>query len=116
MVEQAVALNPNLAIAWHSRGWVSLMCDEHERAIESFERMIRLSPLDPLRVRAWNGIAFALFSLGRYEEGFLSAKKAIQFLTEAHSMGAYIMNAVRAGHTLEAREAVDRLLSLQPDF
>ena len=26
MVEQAVALNPNLANAWHSRGWVSLMC------------------------------------------------------------------------------------------
>src|SRR5712664_3960832 len=44
MVEQAVALNPNLAIAWHSRGWVSLMCCEDERAIESFDRMIRLSP------------------------------------------------------------------------
>ena len=116
LVEQAVALNPNLANAWHSRGWVSLMCAEYERSIESFDRMIRLSPLDPLRVRAWNGIAFALFSLGRYEEGFVSAKKAIQFLTEAHSMGAYIVNAVRAGHTLEAREAVARLLNLQPDF
>ena len=44
MVEQAVALNPNLAIAWYSRGFVCLMCDEAERAIESFERMIRLSP------------------------------------------------------------------------
>ncbi|WP_228141847.1 hypothetical protein, partial [Acinetobacter baumannii] len=45
MVEQAVALNPNLAIAWYSRGFVCLMCDEAERAIESFDRMIRLSPL-----------------------------------------------------------------------
>jgi TolB-like protein len=116
LVDQAVALNPNLANAWHSRGWVCLMCDDHERSIESFERMIRLSPLDPLRVRAWNGIAFALFSLGRYEDGFLSAKKAIQFLAEAHSMGAYIVNAVRAGHALEAREAAARLLKLQPDF
>jgi len=116
LVEQAVALNPNLANAWHSRGWVSLMCDEYERSIESFDRMIRLSPLDPLRVRAWNGIAFAFFSLSRYEEGFVSANKAIQFLTEAHSMGAYIVNAVRTGHTLEAREAATRLLKLQPDF
>ena len=49
MVEQAVGLNPNLAIVWYSRGWISLMCDETERAIESFDRMIRLSPLDPLR-------------------------------------------------------------------
>jgi TolB-like protein/class 3 adenylate cyclase/Tfp pilus assembly protein PilF len=116
MVEQAVALNPNLAVAWHSRGWVSLMCCEDERAIESFERMIRLSPLDPLRVRAWGGSSFALFALGRYEDGFVSAKKAIQFLTDAQSMGAYIVNAARAGHTLEAREAVAQLLKLHPDF
>ena len=38
MVEQAVALNPNLAVAWYSRGWVSLMRGEAERAVESFER------------------------------------------------------------------------------
>src|SRR5260370_40085489 len=44
MVEQAIILNPNLAVAWYSRGWVSLMCGEAERAVESFERMIRLSP------------------------------------------------------------------------
>jgi TolB-like protein/class 3 adenylate cyclase/Tfp pilus assembly protein PilF len=116
MVEQAVALNPNLAIAWHSRGWVSLMCCEDERAIESFERMIRLSPLDPLRVRAWGGSSFALFALGRYEDGFLSGKKAVQFITDAQSMGAYIVNAVRAGHAVEAREAVAQLLKLHPDF
>jgi TolB-like protein/class 3 adenylate cyclase len=116
MVEQAVALNPNLAVAWHSCGWVSLMCGEDERAIESFDRLIRLSPLDPLRVRAWNGISFALFALGRYEDGFVSAKKAIQFLTEAQSMGAYIVNAVRAGHAVEAREAVAQLLKLHPEF
>jgi len=116
LVEQAVALNPNLAMAWHSRGWVSLMCGEFERAIESFDRMIRLSPLDPLRVRAWNGISFSLFGLGRYEDGFVSGKKAIQFMPEAQTIGAYIVNAVRAGHTEEAREAVAQLLQLQPDF
>jgi tetratricopeptide (TPR) repeat protein len=91
MVEQAVALNPNLAIAWYSRGWVSLMCCEDERAIESFDRMIRLSPLDPLRVPAWIGCSFALFGLGRYEDGFVSAKKAIQFFSDAcwsHYRGA----------------------------
>jgi adenylate cyclase len=36
MVEQAVALNPNLAVAWYSRGWVTLMCGEGEHAVESF--------------------------------------------------------------------------------
>src|SRR5260370_16199169 len=63
MVEQAVALNPNLGIAWYSRGWVTMMCGEAERSIESFDGMIRLSPLDPLRVGAWNGSSFAFFML-----------------------------------------------------
>ena len=69
MVEQAVALNPNLAMAWHARGWVSLMCGDGERSVESFDRMIRLSPLDPLRIGAWNGSAFALFSSAPLRRG-----------------------------------------------
>ncbi len=116
LVEQAVALNPNLAIAWHSRGWVSLMCAEFERAIESFDRMIRLSPLDPMRIRAWTGTSFALFHLGRYEEGSAAAKKSIQYYTNAHTLSAYIVNMLRAGRASEAGDAVKQLLELQPNF
>ncbi|WP_249119686.1 MULTISPECIES: adenylate/guanylate cyclase domain-containing protein [unclassified Bradyrhizobium] len=116
LVEQAVALNPNLAIVWYSRGWVSLMCDETERAIESFDRMIRLSPLDPLRISAWDGAAHALFSLERYEEGCVAAMKAMQFNVNAHTLGALIINAVRAGRIEEAQKAVSRLLKIQPGF
>jgi TolB-like protein/class 3 adenylate cyclase/tetratricopeptide (TPR) repeat protein len=116
MVEQAVELNPNLAIAWYSRGWVSMMCGDAERAIESFDRMIRLSPLDPLRISAWNGSSFAYFCLGRYEEGCASATKSIQVVANAHTLGAYIVNAVRAGRVVEAQQAAARLLRSQPDF
>ena len=116
LVEQAVTLNPNLAIVWYSRGWVSLMCDETERAIESFDRMINLSPLDPLRISAWDGTSHALFALGRYEEGCVAAMKAIQFNVNAHTLGALIINAVRAGRTSEAQQAVARLLKVQPGF
>jgi tetratricopeptide (TPR) repeat protein len=116
MVEQAVALNPNLAIAWYSRGWVTMMCGEAERAIESFDRMIRLSPLDPLRVGAWIGSSFAFFCLGRYEDGCASAIKSVQVVADAHTLGAYIVNAIRAGRAAEAQEAAARLLRSQPDF
>jgi adenylate cyclase len=116
MVEEAISLNPNLGVAWYSRGWVSLMCGEAERAIESFNRMMRLSPLDPLRARAWNGISFALFCLSRYDEGCAVAAKSIQIAADAHSLGAYISNAVRAGRLAEAQEAAARLVGLQPDF
>jgi adenylate cyclase len=116
MVEQAVALNPNLAIAWYSRGWVALMCGEAERAIESFDRMNRLSPFDPLRATAWLGISFALFYQGRFEEGCTAAAKVLQFTADTNMLEAYIANSVRAGHVAEAREAAARLLKLQPDY
>jgi TolB-like protein len=116
MVEQAVALNPNLAAAWSCRGFVALMCCDPERAIESFDRIIRLSPLDPSRIWAWTGSSFAHFHLGRYEEGRALAMKSIQFVTEVHTLAAYIMNSTRAGHTAEAQQAVAQLLKLQPNF
>jgi TolB-like protein/class 3 adenylate cyclase len=116
LVEQAVALNPNLAIAWFSRGWVSLMRAEYEHSIESFDRMIRLSPLDPMRIRAWAGTSFALFHLGRYEEGSAAAKKSIQYNADAHTLSAYILNTLRAGRASEAGDAVKLLLQLQPGF
>src|SRR5260370_25274317 len=116
MVEQAVALNPNLAIAWNARGWVSLLWGEAERAIESFDRMIRLSPLDPLRIGAWNGSSFASFHLGRYEDGCVSAMNSIQLATNVHTLGAFIVNSVRAGRMDKAQARVVQLLTLQPGF
>ena len=116
MVEEAIGLNPNLAAAWYSRGFVAVMCMEGQRAIESFDRMIRLSPLDPLRGRAWNGISLAHFCLGRHEEGCMSAMKSVQFLADAHNLGAYIANSMAAGRDPEARDAVGQLLNLHPDF
>ena len=93
-----------------------MMCGDAERAIESFDRMIRLSPLDPLRISAWNGSSFASFCLGRYEEGCASATKSIQVVADAHTLGAYIVNAGRAGRIGEAQQAAARLLKSQPDF
>ena len=116
MVEQAVVLNPNLAIAWYSRGFVYLLCDEAEPAIESFDRMIRLSPLDPLRLSAWNGSSHAFFCLGRHEDGCAAAMKSMQFDANAHSLLAFAINAIRVGRKEEANKAVSRVLKLQPGF
>ncbi len=116
MVEEAIALNPNLGFAWYSRGWVALMCGDTERAIESFEHMMRLSPLDPLRISAWIGTSHAYFWLGRFEEGCEAARRSLRFNTNAHSLGAFIINAIRAGRSDEARKAIGRLLRIHPGF
>ena len=48
MADRAVALNPNSYIAWHCRGWVYRVAGLPEEAVRSFERAIRVSPVDPL--------------------------------------------------------------------
>jgi adenylate cyclase len=116
ITKEAVALNANHAFVWLSRGWVALMSDEPERAIESFDQLLRLDPLDPNRRYAWNGIAFALFCLGRYVEGCEWAARAAEVHAEAHSLGLLIINSIGAGRIDDARDAAARLLELQPDF
>jgi hypothetical protein len=78
--------------------------------------MIRLSPLDPLRGSAWNGSSFALSQLGRYEEGCETAMKSIQIMANAHTLGAYIVNAIGAGRTADAEQVAGQLLKRQPGF
>ncbi|WP_245286715.1 adenylate/guanylate cyclase domain-containing protein [Bradyrhizobium sp. ARR65] len=116
LVEQAITVNPNLGMAWYSLGWVALMCGRFERSIQGFDRMIRLSPLDPYRAHAWAGSSFAFFFLERYEEGCALATKAVQFSADAHQLAAYILNSLGAGRTREAQEAARQFLKLQPEF
>jgi hypothetical protein len=49
-------------------------------------------------------------------EGCTAASKLIQFVSDAHSLGAYTTNYVCAGRTPEAREAVKQPLKLHPGF
>jgi TolB-like protein/class 3 adenylate cyclase len=116
LADEAVVLNGNLAIAWHSQGWVKLMCVQPDLAIESFQRTIRLSPLDPLTSLARCGIAFGCFQASRYEEGFEITKALAQMAPSAHSSGAFIINAVSSGRVREAAHAAARLLEIVPAF
>ena len=47
MTDQALVLNPNLAMAWLLSGYLKALLGEHEIAIEHLKRAMRLSPLDP---------------------------------------------------------------------
>ncbi|MHC2337216.1 adenylate/guanylate cyclase domain-containing protein [Bradyrhizobium sp. USDA 4454] len=116
MIEEAISLNSNDAAAWGYRGWISLMCVQPARAIESFERRLQLSPIDPGRASMWNGISFAHFMLGEYEQGRAAAAKALVVGEDAHTLSALIMNEVGSGRLDEARAVAGRLLKLRPDF
>jgi tetratricopeptide (TPR) repeat protein len=47
LIERALTLNPNLAMAWIFSGWVKISFGKPELAIERLTQAMRLSPQDP---------------------------------------------------------------------
>jgi adenylate cyclase len=76
MADRAVALNPNSFSAWNGRGQVYRVAGLPKEAIGSFERAIRLSPVDPRLYLTFGGMAQALVELGRFDEAIVAGKKA----------------------------------------
>ncbi len=117
LVDRAIALNPNLALAWNFGGWVKIFQGEPDLAIERFARAIRLNPLDPLLFLMQLGMASGHLFAGRYREASMWAEKALR---ERHSLIIALRIAAAcfalAGHLEEAKKAAAHLRELSPDF
>jgi adenylate cyclase len=117
MADRAVALNPNLYSAWSCRGWVYKAAALPEEAVGSFERAIRVSPVDPVLHRSFAGIGMAFIELRRFDEAIVAGKKA-QRQNPSYPVAYHCLASAFAhlGRDAEAREAAARLLELDPDF
>jgi len=118
MADRAVALNPNSHLAWHARGWVYNTAGLPEEAVRSFERAIRMSPIDPLLHRALTGMGMALIELRRFDEAIVAGKRA-QHQNPSSFPGTYRCLAsafAHLGRDAEAREAAARVLEVDPAF
>jgi adenylate cyclase len=78
LLARAISLDPNLAAARYWNGFILTYMGEVDTAIDQFNMALRLSPLDPRIFLAHLGLAFAHFLAGRYDDGSLCAKIAIQ--------------------------------------
>jgi adenylate cyclase len=117
LADRAVALNPNSHQAWSCRGWVNRAAGLPEEAIRSFERAIRMSPVDPRLHRAFGGIGTALIELGRFDEAIVAGKKALRQNPSFSSAYRCLASAfAHLGRDAEAREAAARLLETDPGF
>jgi tetratricopeptide (TPR) repeat protein len=76
LIDQALALNPNLAWAWLFSGWVKVWLGEPEAVIERELHAMRLSPHDPHLFNMQAAIAAGYFLAGRYAEALSWAKTA----------------------------------------
>ena len=115
VLDQALVLNPNLAVAWTFSGWVRIFLGEHEMALEHFARSMRLSPLDPLMYVAQNGIALAHFCTGRYDEASSWAEKALLESPNYYpALRVFAASNALAGRLEDAQKAMARLCEMDP--
>jgi TolB-like protein len=97
-----------VALAWSGKG---------DLAIERAQRALKLSPFDSLNYLAYQGLAGANFHLGRYDQAYEAAKRAVESNPGFSVPNAYLAAAlVRLGRVEDARTAAGSVLTLEPSF
>jgi len=117
LIDRALALDPNLAAAWHLSGWVRILRAEPDIAIAHMAQAMRLNPLDPLIFGMQSGTALAHFLAGRYDDAAAWAEKAYH----RHARYAPAARVAAASHALagrldEARHYMNIMRQVDPDL
>jgi adenylate cyclase len=117
LIEKALALDANSAMAWNRSGWVNTYVMRPEIAIEHFQRSLRLTPFDPMNFNCLIGIGNAHFAAERYEEALPWWRKG---MVERPDLRWPLRPMVAAlgllGRISEAHEAVRQLRQGYPDI
>jgi adenylate cyclase len=92
-------------------------CRSLRRSNLSFERGIRVSPLDPFLHTNLAGIGYALIELHRFDEAVAVSKKALrQNSSDGVAFRGLASALAHLGRDAEAREAAARLLEIDPAY
>lgn len=117
LLERAVALDPNAAWAWQRLGWLDNYADRPERALEHFERALRLSPLDPMNFNSYVGMASANEVAEKYDDAAALFRRALEERPNAEWIYRNLASSLcGAGRMEEAREAYAVLMRIYPDL
>ena len=115
LLDRALLLNPNLALAWNFGGWSKIFLGQPEIAIERMARAMRLNPLDPLLFLLQAGTAFGHLFAGRYDEAASWAEKALR---ERPNFPLVLRLAsasfALSGRVEEAHKLISRLRQINP--
>ena len=116
-MERSLALSPSSAAAHAYCGWVHVYRGEGAQALDRFRDALRLSPYDDMALLFHSGIARAYLVEKKYEEAVAAARRPLQ--GNAHWAGTWRILAASYAHLGqldEARDAVQRLLQIDPDL
>jgi adenylate cyclase len=117
VLDRAVAVGPNSALAWTMRGLTCGFLGNAAEAVQCGEHARRLSPLDPFAFYHLSILAQAYYISGRVDEAIALA---LQVMVRCEPFGSNLrlltVALVAAGRLAEAREMAARLLSTEPAF
>lgn len=117
LVDRALVLNPNLALAWLQSSWVKVWLGQSEVAIERAARAMRLSPNDPQIFNMQTSIAAAHFCVGRYAEALSWTEVSIRAQPDYFlSIFVAAASAALAGDEAASHKAMARLRHITPEL
>jgi tetratricopeptide (TPR) repeat protein len=115
LIDRALELNPNLALAWGASAWLRVFLNQPDKAIEHCERYMRLSPLDPNMQSLRNAMSSAHFLAGRYEQAVSWARAAMQAKTDwSPPLRLATAAEALAGNLEASKKYLHRLQELDP--
>jgi adenylate cyclase len=117
LLERAVTLDPNAAWAWGRLGWLENYTDQPQKAIENFERSLRLSPIDPMNFNNYAGIGAAHEVAGDYDKATAFYRRAFEERPNATWLYRSLATSLPgAGRMDEAKKAFAEMMRCYPDL
>ena len=117
LLERAVAIDPNAAWAWSRLGWLENYADQPQKAIENFERALRLSPIDPMNFNNYVGIGSAHEVAQEYDKAAAFYRRALEERPNASWIYRNLTSSLSgAGRIEEAKQAFAEMLRHYPDL
>lgn len=115
LLSRALTYDPNCSWGWNRLGWLHGYRERAQESIASFEKALRLSPLDPLNFNCHFGIGAAHYILSRHGEAIEWMEKALAANPNARWIYRQLVPAyVDAGRDAAAAEGLRLLLQDYP--
>ena len=116
-MEQALGLCPNLLSVQFCAGNIRNILGDGDRALGHFDRVMRISPLDPATGGFIACTGAAHLVAGRYECAVKASRRALQDVPNLALAHVVLLSALRRmGRADDAKLAAQRLLELAPRF
>jgi adenylate cyclase len=119
LLDRAVTLDPNAAWAWSRLGWLENYADQpqKEKAIENFERALRLSPIDPMNFNNYVGIGSAHEVAQEFDKAAAFYRRALEERPNATWIYRNLASVLSgAGRVDEAKQAFAVMMLAYPDL